>query len=64
MRPFSRGGLYLNFPGLGDEKEAMLREAYGPNHRRLVVLKTKYDSGNLFRMNLNVPPGSAAAAGA
>lgn len=61
MRPFSRGGLYLNFPGFGEEKEAMLREAHGPNYERLVVLKTQYDPGNLFRMNLNIPPAAAAA---
>ena len=34
MRPFSRGGLYLNFAGFGEEKEAMLRDAYGPNYDR------------------------------
>ena len=60
MRPFSRGGLYLNFPGFGEEKEAMLRDAYGPNYERLVAIKTQYDPGNLFRMNLNIPPASAA----
>ena len=61
MKPFSRGGLYLNFPGFGEEKEAMLREAYGANYERLVALKTIYDPGNLFRMNLNIPPAAAAA---
>lgn len=61
MRPFSRGGLYLNFPGFGEEKEAMLRAAYGPNYERLVLLKTQYDPGNLFRMNLNIPPAATVA---
>jgi FAD/FMN-containing dehydrogenase len=56
MRPFSQGGSYLNFPGFGEEKEAMLRASYGPNYDRLVALKTQYDPGNLFRMNLNIPP--------
>ncbi len=56
MQPFSHGGSYLNFPGFGEEKEAMLRASYGPNYDRLVALKTQYDPGNLFRMNLNIPP--------
>ncbi|MDQ3226655.1 MAG: FAD-binding oxidoreductase [Chloroflexota bacterium] len=56
MQPFSNGGSYLNFPGFGEEKEAMLRASYGPNYDRLVALKTTYDPGNLFRMNLNIPP--------
>jgi FAD/FMN-containing dehydrogenase len=61
MKPFSRGGLYLNFAGFGEEKVAMLRDAYGPNYERLVALKTQFDPGNLFRMNLNIPPAAAAA---
>jgi FAD/FMN-containing dehydrogenase len=60
MRPYSRGGLYLNFPGFGEEKEAMLRDAYGQNYDRLVALKTQYDPGNLFRMNLNIRPAASA----
>jgi FAD/FMN-containing dehydrogenase len=62
MRSFSRGGLYLNFAGFGEEKEAMLRDAYGANYDRLVAIKTQYDPGNLFRMNLNIPPAGAARA--
>ena len=61
MRPFSRGGLYLNFAGFGEEKEAMLRDAYGSNYDRLVALKAQFDSGNLFRMNLNIRPTEGAA---
>src|SRR5215210_5294159 len=56
MQPFSKGGSYLNFPGFGEEKEAMLRASYGPNYDRLVTLKSRYDTNNLFRMNLNIPP--------
>ena len=61
MKPFSRGGLYLNFAGFGEEKEAMLRDAYGANYDRLVLLKTQFDPGNLFRMNLNIVPTSGSA---
>jgi FAD/FMN-containing dehydrogenase len=56
MHEFSDGGLYLNFPGFGEEKEDLLRAAYGANYDRLVALKTTYDPDNLFRMNLNIPP--------
>lgn len=58
MQPFSDGGIYLNFPGFGEEKEALLRSAYGDNYDRLVELKTKFDPGNLFRVNLNIQPSA------
>jgi FAD/FMN-containing dehydrogenase len=58
MEPWSTGGVYLNFPGLGEEKEAMVRAAYGVNYDRLASLKAKYDPDNLFRMNLNITPAS------
>jgi Berberine and berberine like len=48
MEQHSTGGLYLNFPGLGEEKEALVRVGYGVNYDRLVELKTKYDPTNLF----------------
>jgi hypothetical protein len=56
MKRFSNGGSYLNFAGFGEEKEAQLRDAYGPNYDRLAMLKGVYDPGNLFRMNLNIKP--------
>ena len=55
MEKHSTGGLYLNFPGLGEEKEALVRAGYGVNYDRLAELKAKYDPTNLFRMNLNIP---------
>lgn len=54
----STGGLYLNFPGLGEEKDELVRAGYGVNYERLTALKAKYDPANLFRMNLNIPPKS------
>jgi FAD/FMN-containing dehydrogenase len=51
-------GAYLNFAGFGEEGEAQLRAAYGPNLDRLRALKAKYDPGNLFRGNFNVAPAS------
>jgi FAD/FMN-containing dehydrogenase len=57
MKRFDAGGAYLNFPGFGEEKEDLLRAAYGEaNYARLVELKTHYDPANLFRMNQNSPP--------
>lgn len=58
MRRFSDGGVYLNFPGEGEEGERLLRASYGDaNYERLVGIKTKYDPDNLFRLNQNIPPG-------
>jgi FAD/FMN-containing dehydrogenase len=62
MQRFGQGGIYLNFAGLGEEKEQLLRAAYGDNFDRLVELKTKYDPGNLFRMNNNIKPAHARLA--
>jgi len=57
MKPFSRGGSYLNFPGQGEEGEAMLRASYGSkNYDRLVQLKNRYDPDNRFRLNQNIAP--------
>jgi FAD/FMN-containing dehydrogenase len=58
MERHSTGGVYLNFPGLGEEKEALVRAGYGANYERLAALKAKYDPANLFRMNMNIPPAA------
>lgn len=56
MDPFSSEGSYVNFAGLGEEGEALVRAAYGVNYDRLVALKNKYDPTNLFRLNQNIKP--------
>jgi FAD/FMN-containing dehydrogenase len=56
LHRYSSGGVYLNFQGFGEEKEDLLRAAYGGNYERLRSLKAKYDPGNLFRMNQNIAP--------
>ena len=58
MGRHSTGGLYLNFAGLGEEKEALVKAGYGSNYDRLARLKAEYDPANLFRMNLNITPAS------
>ena len=54
LKPFSTGGVYVNF--LGDEGEDRVRAAYGSAYDRLAAVKAKYDPGNVFRTNQNVPP--------
>ena len=56
MEEFSDGGRYLNFAGLQEEGDAMMRQAFGAKYDRLVALKRKYDPGNLFRLNQNIRP--------
>jgi hypothetical protein len=33
-----------------------VKKTYGDNYERLVVIKNKYDPGNLFRVNQNIKP--------
>jgi FAD/FMN-containing dehydrogenase len=56
MSKFAGGGVYLNFPGFGEEKVDMAKAAYGENFDRLTKIKAQYDPDNLFRMNINIPP--------
>jgi FAD/FMN-containing dehydrogenase len=56
MHAFSSGGLYLNFAGFGEEREALVKAAYGANYDRLVALKNTYDPTNLFSVNQNIVP--------
>jgi FAD/FMN-containing dehydrogenase len=53
-------GVYVNF--LGDEGPDRVREAYpGPTWDRLVEVKRRYDPGNLFHRNQNIPPAPGPA---
>lgn len=56
MQRHSTGRLYLNFPGLGEDP-SLVRAALGEHSfARLQEVKGRFDPGNLFRMNQNVPP--------
>jgi FAD/FMN-containing dehydrogenase len=60
MEPFASAAVYVN--NLGDEGEDRVRAAYTPErYERLVALKAKYDSANLFRLNQNIRPGAKPA---
>lgn len=56
MKPFSDGGLYLNFAGFQEEGKGLMKSAYSDHYERLVALKQNYDPHNLFRLNHNIEP--------
>ena len=50
------GAGYGNYQPV-DETADRVRASYGPErYERLVRLKDRYDPGNVFRFNRNVPP--------
>jgi FAD/FMN-containing dehydrogenase len=61
MQALSGGGAYLNFPGFGEEGEALTRAGTGENYARLAEIKAAYDPTNLFRLNQNIRPGALRA---
>jgi len=54
LRPAMTPGVYVNFMS-GDEQERV-PEAYQQRWERMVLVKTKYDPDNFFRLNQNVQP--------
>jgi FAD/FMN-containing dehydrogenase len=50
-------GRWLNYLG-DDQGEDAIRNAYGPNYRRLTEIKAKYDPENVFCHNHNIPPAA------
>jgi FAD/FMN-containing dehydrogenase len=54
IKQYSTGGTYLNFPGFNEEKEELVKGAYGKNYERLRTIKRKYDPDNVFRGNFNI----------
>jgi hypothetical protein len=48
---------YLNFAGLAEEKESMVKASFGVNYTRLQQVKAIYDPDNFFRVNFNIKPG-------
>jgi FAD/FMN-containing dehydrogenase len=54
IEPFTHG-FYVNDLELEHSRE-QIQANYRDNHRRLVEVKTRYDPGNLFRLNANIQP--------
>jgi FAD/FMN-containing dehydrogenase len=54
-RPFSTGGVYVNFL-TEDEGEDRIRASYGANLDRLGRVKAAWDPDNVFRLNKNIEP--------
>ncbi|HBA85416.1 MAG TPA: FAD-linked oxidase [Verrucomicrobia bacterium] len=52
----SQARTYLNFAGLAEEGESLLKAAYGKNYARLQAVKQTYDPDNLFRSLLTIFP--------
>ena len=57
IHPHSMRGGYVNF--MMEEGEDRVKATYGPNHARLVEVKTKYDPENVFRVNQNIKPAAS-----
>jgi FAD/FMN-containing dehydrogenase len=58
MRPFAIGAAYPNFVAADEDRERLI-SAYGPDkYTRLVALKDRYDPGNVFALNQNIPPSA------
>jgi FAD/FMN-containing dehydrogenase len=62
MRPYSRDGIYLNFPGFMEDRDTLLRSAYGPNLARLRAVKAHHDPTGLFSGLLNMGAGTGFGA--
>ncbi len=54
--PYSSGGGYVNF--MMQEDSAFVKKSYQGNFERLVRIKKKYDSENLFHLNQNINPSA------
>jgi FAD/FMN-containing dehydrogenase len=58
LHPYSAGGAYVNF--MMDEGQERVQASFRDNYDRLAAIKAKYDPTNLFRVNQNIRPASAA----
>lgn len=54
VKPYNLAGGYPNFM-MADEA-ARLKATFGDNYPKLQATKKKYDPGNLFKVNHNIPP--------
>lgn len=66
LKPYLRGGVYLNFMGgflATTETRTRTKDAYLPtSFEKLQALKAKYDPNNLFRFSYQIVPAKAGVA--
>ena len=55
LQPHMANRRYVNY--LSADDAGYSRDAYGSNYERLVELKRRYDSNNIFHLNQNIDPG-------
>jgi FAD/FMN-containing dehydrogenase len=58
LHPYSAGGAYVNF--MMDEGQERVQSSFRDNYDRLAAVKHAYDPANLFRVNQNIRPVTAA----
>jgi FAD/FMN-containing dehydrogenase len=61
LRRHATGGVYINFAGLGEEGEALVRAAAGANAACLEAVKRRYDPAGLFTSHTGDSRAPAAA---
>jgi len=60
-RPYQAGATHADFLELDGATPERVRASFSPEDwERLVTLKDRYDPGNTFRFDRNIPPSSAA----
>lgn len=53
--PYAKdGGLYVNFPGFGEEQEQLVRKALGSNYDRMQAVLSKYDPDRVFAAKAHI----------
>ena len=55
MKPFSTGGVYVNFSGLDDEARGLRNAVLGPSGARLDTIRANYDPDGLFEAAAHAP---------
>ncbi|ABA88608.1 FAD-dependent oxidoreductase, BBE domain-containing [Syntrophotalea carbinolica DSM 2380] len=56
LRPMSRAGVYLNFPGAAGRQEQLVKGCYDKNFARLRKIKRFCDPDNVWRGSFNIKP--------
>ena len=54
--PYAEAGGYVNF--MADDDGGRVQDNYRAHYQRLAQVKRRYDPGNLFHLNQNIPPST------